>query len=510
MNRQTFGGLDAKWSLASVEDWAEILPDPRVIDTLGRNHTFEEAIADLVDNSIEAEATSILIRFVRDDEKVQGLYIVDDGHGMTEREMTTAMTVGGQRRYSATSLGHFGVGLKAASLGQASRFQVYSKSKRSQVAVGRVGQRSSDGRTYEVGRLKLKHAESVWRQNWSPIALSSGTIVRWDGLRNFGGANARAVGSLINRKIESLKDHLGLVFHRFIGDRQVTILIDVVDARSGESGAPQGVDALDPFGYAKTGHREYPKRFNGKLGGQSVEMHCHIWPPRSQVSNFKLGWRSVVASQGFYFYRNGRLLQAGGWNGVVVEEPALQLARVRIDIDDGLAESIQMNAEKTRVTTGEDFGDMVMKSKGPAKSTWSDFIEDARTAFKSSQQRDLKRKPVVEVGDGFSPFMKRVLRDQVDFMNDEEPISISWGSTNSWFMDVDKIARTVVLNKKYRSLYNGDRRGSKNDAAVLKTLVFLLVQEAMQGKNLGPRDRDNLDFWNEVLTSAMEEEIDGS
>lgn len=499
---------DIEWSGESVDQWSRLDPDPRVTDTLGRNHSFEEAIADLVDNSIEAEATSILIRFVRDDRAIRGLYLVDNGHGMTEHELTIAMTIGGQRQYTATSLGHFGVGLKAASLGQAARFQVYSKSKRSPIVVGQVGRRSQS--TYEVGRLKQTHVDSVWRQNWLPITLTKGTIVRWEGLKNFGGANSEAIGRLVNEKIKSLRAHLGLVLHRFIEDHKVEILIDAVDARSGESGAPQVVEALDPFGYTRVGHRDYPKRYTGKLSGQSVEMHCHIWPGRSQVPNFKLGTRDASTMQGFYVYRNGRLLQAGGWNGVVVQERALQLARVRIDIDDSLGESITMNAEKSRVTTGADFGDMITKSRGPARATWSEFIDDARAAFKTSQQREFKRRPIVEVGSGFSPFMKKVFREQVDFMSDEEPISISWGSTNGWFMDVDKENRSVVLNNKFRSLYNGDRRGSKNDAAVLKTLVFLLVQEAMQGERLGPRDRDNIDLWTEVLTSAMEEEMDGA
>ena len=77
----------------------ELPPDPRALDALGRNHSLDTALADLVDNSIDATATeSDPIRSARP--ALVGLYVVDNGRGIAPETSTTAMTVGGRRDYS--------------------------------------------------------------------------------------------------------------------------------------------------------------------------------------------------------------------------------------------------------------------------------------------------------------------------------------------------------------------------------------------------------------------------
>src|SRR4051812_35722325 len=111
-------------------------PAPRYLEALGRNHTLEAALAELVDNSIDAAASHILIRFVQRSGRLDQLVVVDDGTGMDESEIDIAMTVGGERRYEAADIGRFGFGLKAASFSQAESLVVLSRS-RHQRAVGR-------------------------------------------------------------------------------------------------------------------------------------------------------------------------------------------------------------------------------------------------------------------------------------------------------------------------------------------------------------------------------------
>src|SRR6266404_9927266 len=97
----------------------ELPPEARSMQTIGRNHAFETAIADLVDNSVDAGAAHTLIRFVRNADQLIGLLVIDDGRGMTEKQLDVAMTVGGRRKYGPSELGRFGLGLKAASFSQA-------------------------------------------------------------------------------------------------------------------------------------------------------------------------------------------------------------------------------------------------------------------------------------------------------------------------------------------------------------------------------------------------------
>src|SRR5207248_876268 len=92
------------------------------------------------------------------------------------------------------------------------------------------------------------------------------------------------------------------------------------------------VKALDPFGYPTTGNLQYPRTFTVSIDGcDAIQLAAHIWPAKSNLEQYK-GIGSVIERQGFYFYRNDRLVQAGGWNGFRQPEHHLSLARVAVDL----------------------------------------------------------------------------------------------------------------------------------------------------------------------------------
>ena len=78
---------------------------------------------------------------------------------------------------------------------------------------------------------------------------------------------------------------------------------------------------------------------------------CHIWPPQSHALGYRLGGGKVALRQGFYFYRNNRVIQAGGWNGVRGDdgEPHLSLARVKIDLPSELDSMFKLDVTKSRL-----------------------------------------------------------------------------------------------------------------------------------------------------------------
>lgn len=101
----------------------------RVIDAMrDLGYDINQAVAELIDNSISAGAQTIKIDFRRIDEKHFTLNIVDDGRGMTKNELINAMRFGSEGRYEIEDLGKFGMGLKTASLSQCCRFSVISRS----------------------------------------------------------------------------------------------------------------------------------------------------------------------------------------------------------------------------------------------------------------------------------------------------------------------------------------------------------------------------------------------
>src|SRR3954469_21415762 len=109
-----------------VVDRITLAPDAGLVKSLGANHTLESAIADIVDNSIDAGASRISIRLLTAQDRLVEVEILDNGRGMDDTAITGAMTIGHQREYVETDLGHFGMGLKAASFGHSDVLTVWS------------------------------------------------------------------------------------------------------------------------------------------------------------------------------------------------------------------------------------------------------------------------------------------------------------------------------------------------------------------------------------------------
>ncbi|MGH8931461.1 MAG: ATP-binding protein [Egibacteraceae bacterium] len=159
----------------------ELPPDPRVLDGLGRNHSLGTALADLVDNSIDAKATDVLIRLVRRCGQLCTLYVADNGQGMPLEVIDTAMTVGGQRKYQPEDLGHFGLGLKAASFSHARTLTVMSKAA-NRSAVGRQWKVRSNRLDFVADIVPTEICEEEVARPWNIPWTGSGTVVRWDDL----------------------------------------------------------------------------------------------------------------------------------------------------------------------------------------------------------------------------------------------------------------------------------------------------------------------------------------
>src|SRR5207244_13031157 len=121
----------------------------------------------------------------------------------------------------------------------------------------------------------------------------------------------RGLKSLLRSLQSRLELHLGMCFHRFLNDGTFNILIDQQKEGCAEHSICVKVGALDPFSYPSSGRPGYPKVFRADLPGIGlIEAEAHSWPPHSDSAAYKLG-NKAAARQGFYFYRNDRLIQAG-------------------------------------------------------------------------------------------------------------------------------------------------------------------------------------------------------
>ncbi|MFJ9941497.1 ATP-binding protein [Streptomyces erythrochromogenes] len=486
-------------------------PDARYMEALSsQGYGFEVAIADLVDNSIDAGARDVVIHFLRDEDRLVSLLVIDDGKGMTEEELDVAMTVGGRRDYASGALGMFGTGLKSASLSHASAVTVVSKTRRSR-AVGRrwLMERAVTG--YQCDIVAADYAQTlIDRYAERPITWQ-GTVIRWDGVKNFprnggGGQTDRYLHRTINR----LGLQLGLYLHRFLARDDFNITIAVEDVNSGTEYMNFGVEPLDPFGYPVPGHADYPRRFTVDLDSTlPVSLDAHVWPAKSSLDGYK-AVGSVLDRQGFYFYRHNRLVQAGGWNNFRQPDQHLSLSRVAIDLPPHGSDVFRLTVKKEGVEVSPEFVAALEEARDVDGRRFLDYVADAESVYREARKRaGTTRKAVVGPGKGFDPVVREAIEDELPLLPGEEPIAIRWQSLdNSLFFDIDRENRTIALNHHYRSAILGGRRGGLNDAPTLKSLMYLLLHQVFEKEYSGSREKDNLHLWQSILVAAARTELE--
>ena len=305
-------------------------------------YSFESAVADLLDNSISAQARNIDIRFSPFDAPY--VAILDDGIGMSPEELTAAMRHGSKNPTvirGADDLGRFGLGMKTASLSQCRRMTVVS-----------LKDGALSGRCWDLDHIAVRQdwillripAETIKTLPMAENLLISGhgTLVLWQGFDRLT-AGEHSIQSALGNRMDQLRDHLALVFHRFlaptIGDQGVAISINNNPVR-----------AIDPFLTRNKATRELPQE-EFWLAGDRVTVQSYILPHISRLSSADLelagGEDGLRRNQGFYVYRNRRLISWGSWFRLVRQEELTKLARVRVDVSNQLDHLWKLDIKKS-------------------------------------------------------------------------------------------------------------------------------------------------------------------
>lgn len=485
-------------------------PAPRSWEALSsQGYDFEAAVADLIDNSVDAEATNVLIHFLRDGDHLVSLLVVDDGKGMDEHDLDIAMTVGGQRDYAAAALGMFGTGLKSASLSQARSVTVISKTSRTLPAGRRwVMERAKGDHRCDIVDTAFAH-EIMGRYYDRPIT-SKGTIVRWDGVKDFprhGGSNQTDL--YLHKITTKLRMHLGLHLHRFLSRGDFKITIAVEDIRTRVVYLDFEVEAIDPFDYPVSGDRTYPRVFSTQIPDVGeVKLRAHIWTPRSNLDGYR-GIGSVMERQGFYFYRHDRLVQAGGWNKYRQAEQHLSLARVAIDLPPEGRDVFRLTVRKAGVETSPAFAASLERAHDVQGATFTEYLVTAQNVYRESRRRvGPTRDPVIPPGKGIPPEVRQVIEEELPVKASEEPIQVRWQRLDSGqFFELDRENHVIWLNSTYRGAILGGRRGGLNDAPLIKSLLYLMLHKVFESSYSGSREKDNLQMWQTILTASARSEM---
>ena len=200
----------------------ELLPDPvRMVEGLrDTGYQFNTAVADVIDNSIAADASFVDIALEMDYRGNITLAIYDDGIGMDRDELINAMKYGSKPRPSPASLGKFGLGLKTASTAFCRRLSVISRNNASAPLVRATWDLDHIRDTNKWELLIDDPTQEEIDSFQNIIGKNKGTLVLWQKvdrlLKNYARTGGVAAKRAFNKIAEDLQTHLGMVFQRFL------------------------------------------------------------------------------------------------------------------------------------------------------------------------------------------------------------------------------------------------------------------------------------------------------
>ncbi|WP_177192355.1 ATP-binding protein [Chitinophaga arvensicola] len=313
---------------------------PQILKSLRAiGYSLEAAMADILDNSISAGAKSIWINYVWSGSETSVAFM-DDGCGMNDAELLEAMRPGSkdpEDERASEDLGRFGLGLKTASFSQCKMFSVMSRRAEQQVVF----------LTWDLDFVcdhsrKWELLEYMPKGDWADELgkLESGTIVLWNDLdRLVGGVRKDdpKAQKLFEEVMIKAKRHLGLVYHRFLESRKVKIYFQ-----------GREIEPWNPFLPTHSATQSFPEEL---LDNGRVKLRGFVLPHQSKLARGDYeraeGINGWYAQQGFYVYRNERLLLGGSWLGLLRKQKLYTLSRIMLDLPNSMDGEWQIDIKKS-------------------------------------------------------------------------------------------------------------------------------------------------------------------
>lgn len=303
-------------------------------------YSIETAIADIIDNSIAANATEIRVNMIWDD-YIDGqpiIQVIDDGFGMTNEELIESMRLACRSPLEARAsndLGRFGLGLKSASFSQCRLLSVVSRKAGFEPCCKQWDiNHIKDSHMFELTDCTVEEAglEDV-------VPAEHGTAVVWNQIDQLNIPSESTEGQkdkFWRRIMIKVREHIAITYGSFAG---------TIDFYFNDN----FVELWDPFFQHHKGTNIVASE-SITLNGHSVGITTYILPNKldgKELEKASLG-KSMNDLQGFYLFRNNRLIKYGGWFGLpkMTKREAYRLARIRIDIDNTMDSDWHIDIKK--------------------------------------------------------------------------------------------------------------------------------------------------------------------
>lgn len=305
------------------------------------------AIADLIDNSITAGARNVWVQFHWDG-RDSHVAVLDDGGGMPEEALVGAMRAGSRSPLDERppgDLGRFGLGLKTASFSQCRQLTVASRARGHDPATRRWD--LDYVREHRQWRL-LKSAAPGSDDRLAPLSgMEQGTLVLWEKMDRVvpnDDVSSEADHARFRELIAAVYEHLAMVFHRFLG-KAFRVYVNGRQPR-------HQVKPWNPFLPSHEATQHFPEEAISTPKGV-IAVRPYVLPHKDKLGDRlheemrgPAGWN---AQQGFYVYRNQRLLVAGDWLGLgYTKEEHYKLARIQVDLPNTMDSDWDIDVKKSR------------------------------------------------------------------------------------------------------------------------------------------------------------------
>lgn len=341
------------------------------------------ALADLIDNAIDAHATRVHVGLIMQDDRPAAVVVADNGRGMDAVELERAVSLEKDpRKQSGRSLGRYGAGLKAASFSLGRVLTIATRRAAGSCLGARLDQTDYKAE-YQYGLTSPQANALLLEALWGGRELGpSGTVLVISDLTLMVPRSNSSQDSFLRDFVREVDTRLGLVFHRFLESGRLAI---TKGKRAAEDFRNEfdtySIPPVNPFGYPSSGHKGYPQKKRFHISTFDVHVVLHLWPKQgrtkaSRDKNYDILGRSGEW-QGFYFYRSDRLLQTGGWNGFRSQEPHWSYARIAVDLPPGSDSDFRPTVMKDRIENPRPLFELLSNT-----ALWTEYVAAAERVYR--------------------------------------------------------------------------------------------------------------------------------
>lgn len=362
----------------------ELIPDPEVLIMGLRDTGYEinTALADVIDNSVDADASMINVNILLNRNNRPIVMIADNGCGMTKDELIDGMKYGSSStlKKDPKRLGKFGLGLKTASTAFCKRLSVISKANPEDSIYMATWDLDNVAKT-NAWNLEITDENNInpnYKRTFNEIIGNAGhgTLVIWEKVDRFSSnPQAPVKQKTLDNIVEKFSQYAALIYHRFL-DKNDLRAKNIEMKINGTL-----LEPIDPFCLAEMREDEMGTITTGKPVDKDVEIQReddtitkstfhvqgYVLPTKENFSSPKALKKANITNHnmGFYVYRENRMIAAGDWLGTRRTDPHQSLYRAEFSFDHTLDVAFRIDVKKSRIDLAPELLDWLTKWSTP-------------------------------------------------------------------------------------------------------------------------------------------------